>query len=150
MADNKYVNAKCFVFSPEGYEEITYEELCRRRDMDAKYRERKFIPLHGMLMEVTREEYIRFYREQRRQKYLYEQSLKSGDISYDMLTTDEFNGASILVDDSVDVAASVENKISKEEYREAENAIVELERLEFMDEAECLEEADLDRPDMEL
>lgn len=119
MADNKYVNAKCFVFSPEGYEEITYEELCRRRDMDAKYRERKFIPLHGMLMEVTREEYIRFYREQRRQKYLYEQSLKSGDISYDMLTTDEFNGASILVDDSVDVAASVENKIMLDKLKQA-------------------------------
>ena len=44
----------------------------------------------------------------------------------------------------------LELTLSKEEYREAENAIVELERLEFMDEAECLEEADLDRPDMEL
>lgn len=98
MADDKYSNAKCFVFSPDGYEEITYLELCRRRDMDTDYQERKFIPLHGMLLEVTSEEYIRFYREQRHQKYLEERSASNGDISIDMITIDTFNGADILAD----------------------------------------------------
>ncbi len=98
MADEKYANAKCFILSPDGYVEITYSELCRRRDTDTTYEERRFIPLHGMLMEVTQEEYIRFYKEQRRQKYIEERSEENGDISIDMLTTDTFIGADILSD----------------------------------------------------
>ncbi len=98
MADDKYANAKCFILSPDGYQEITYSELCRRRDTDRTYEDRRFIPLHGMLMEVTPEEYIRFYQEQRRQKYLDERSEDNGDVSVDMFTTDTFNGEDILVD----------------------------------------------------
>lgn len=62
MADEKYAKSKCFIFSPDGYEEITYSELCRRRDTDTNYQNRKFIPLHGMLMEVAQEQYAEFYR----------------------------------------------------------------------------------------
>ncbi len=97
MADDKYANSKCFIFAPDGYEEITYSELCRRREMDQSYEEKRFIPLHGMLMEVTPEQYREFYRNRRRQKYLDERSKDNGDISIDMLTTPEFNGADILV-----------------------------------------------------
>lgn len=43
MADEKYANAKCFILSPEGYVEITYSELCHRRDTDRTYEERRFI-----------------------------------------------------------------------------------------------------------
>ena len=61
MANKKYVNAKCFVFSENGYEEITYIELCHRCEHDKNYKDRKFIPLHGMLVEVTAKDYIDFY-----------------------------------------------------------------------------------------
>lgn len=111
MADNKYANAKCFVFSPDGYEEITYSELCRRRETDKSYAAKKFLPLHGMLMEVTPEQYREFYKERRHQKYLRERSEENGDFSYDMLTTEDFNGADILVDDSEDIAELVTRKI---------------------------------------
>ena len=57
MAEEKYAKAKRFILSPEGYQEISYLELCRRRDMEPDYQNRKFIPLHGMLMEVTPEQY---------------------------------------------------------------------------------------------
>ncbi len=107
MADDKYANSKCFVFSPDGYEEITYSELCRRRDIDTSYQAKRFIPLHGMLLEVTEADYIAFYKAKRRQKYLDERSEENGDISIDMLTTDEFNGADILVDDSDPIADQV-------------------------------------------
>lgn len=100
MADDKYAKSKCFIFSPEGYEEITYSELCHRRDTDPTYQDKKFIPLHGMLMEVSEADYVAFYKDKRRQKYLDEQSEENGDISVDMLTTEEFNGADILVDTS--------------------------------------------------
>lgn len=98
MAEEKYAKAKCFILSPEGYQEISYLELCRRRDMEPDYQSRKFIPLHGMLMEVTPEQYAEFYRIQNRQRYMDRRSADNGDISVDMLTTDEFNGADILVD----------------------------------------------------
>lgn len=96
MADKNYAEAKCFILSPNGYEEITYSELCRRIDADIHYRERKFVPLHGMLMEVMPEQYADFYRAKNRQRYLDRRSAENGDISIDMLTTDEFNGADIL------------------------------------------------------
>lgn len=110
MAEEKYAKAKCFVFSPDGYEEITYSELCRRRDTEESYKTRKFIPLHGMLMEVTPEQYIDFYRARNRQRYLEKRSAEKGDISIDKLTTPEFNGADILVSDE-DVAEQVVNQI---------------------------------------
>lgn len=53
-----------------------------------------------MLMEVTEEQYKEFYRQKRRQKYIDECSAENSDFSYDMLTTDDFNGEDILVDDS--------------------------------------------------
>ena len=48
MAEEKYAKAKCFILSPEGYQEISYLELCRRRDMEPDYQNRKFIPCKGM------------------------------------------------------------------------------------------------------
>ena len=110
MAEDNYANSKCFILSPDGYEEITYSELCRRRDTDETYRTKKFIPLHGMLMEVTPEQYIDFYRIRNRQRYLDKRSAEKGDISIDMLTTPEFNGADILVsgeDDAEQVASRI-------------------------------------------
>lgn len=84
MADESYATHKCFVLSPEGYEEITYDALCRRRESDPSYAQRKFIPLHGMLMEVTPEEYADFYRTQNRQAYY--STASTGSYDTDSLT----------------------------------------------------------------
>ena len=111
MAGNKYAKSKCFVFSKNGYEEITYSELCLRKDTDIRYQKKKFVPLHGMLMEVTPEQYADFYRTKNRQRYLDRRSAESGDISIDMLTTDEFNGADILIDTAEPVDEQVIRKV---------------------------------------
>ena len=118
MADDKYANAKCFILSPDGYEEIAYSELCRRRDTDTTYEDRKFIPLHGMLMEVTPEQYAEFYRAQNRQRYLDRRSANNGDISVDMLTTDEFSGTDILIDMEEPVDDQVIHKIMSDKLME--------------------------------
>lgn len=118
MAEDNYANSKCFILSPDGYEEITYSELCRWRDTDETYRTKKFIPLHGMLMEVTPEQYIDFYRIRNRQRYLDKRSAEKGDISIDMLTTPEFNGADILVSGE-DVAEQVANRIMLDKLRDS-------------------------------
>lgn len=100
-----YSEAKCFIKLENGFEEITYDELLNRADTDPSYIIKKFIPLHGMLMEVSQEEYSEFYKKQNRQKYLRLRSAKNSDVSIDMLTTDEFNGEDILVDYTQDVEA---------------------------------------------
>ena len=110
MSNNKFANSKCFILSSVGYEEITYTELCKRREVDDNYKSKKFIPLHGMLMEVTLDTYKEFYKNKRRQKYLKELSIKNADFSIDSLTTDDFNGENVLKSE-VDVAEDVINNI---------------------------------------
>ena len=106
-----FAKSKCFIKTDNGYEEITYEELLRREEADPSYKGRRFLPLHGMLMEVTPEQYRAFYKERRRQKYLYERSRDNRDISIDMLTTEQFNGADILVSDGMDIEEQVAYKL---------------------------------------
>ena len=68
-------------------------------------------------MEVTESTYLEFYRLQRRQKYTDERSRENKDISYDSLTTDEFNGEDILVDDGESVESQAIRNVTAEEIR---------------------------------
>ncbi len=94
---------KVFIIENGGYREITPAEHEFRKETDAGYREKKFIGLHSMIMEVSEKEYIGFYRNKRRQKYLDEQRRDNGDVSYDALNSDEFNGEEILIAELPDV-----------------------------------------------
>ena len=76
-------HTKCFILAASGYEEITYITLTERLESDPSYQDRKFIPLHGMLMEVSEDDYKDFYRERRRQKYLREEAVRADEVSYD-------------------------------------------------------------------
>ena len=133
MAEEKYAKAKCFILSPEGYQEISYLELCRRRDMEPDYQNRKFIPLHGMLMEVTPEQYAEFYRIQNRQRYMDRRSADNGDISVDMLTTDEFNGADILVHPGESIDELVIRKMQTDKLIDCLSLLEQAERLLIRD-----------------
>ena len=63
-------NAKCFIKIKKGYyEEITYKELNKRRNEDDTYKDKKFIYIHKMLMEVSQEEYIDYFKEIERNRY---------------------------------------------------------------------------------
>lgn len=116
----KYTPRKVFILENNRYTEITYEKFrLKVEDKTSSYADKLFIPLHGMLMEVEEEAYRDFYKDRRRQKYLKEQSAKNGDFSYDMLTTDEFNGDDILIDDSIDIEVQIEKKIMLEKLRQA-------------------------------
>lgn len=110
---------KVFVLEKGDYMELTYEEYCSRREQDPKYQKKLFLPLHGMLMEVTEEDYKAFYKARRRQKYLLEQSLANRDISIDMLTTEEFKDREILLDAGQNVADQVTNRILLDKLRAA-------------------------------
>ena len=110
----KYPPRKVFVLEDGMYVELTYAKFHQKKTC---YTGRRFIPLHGMLMEGSESNYKAFYKDKRRQKYLDERSAKNGDFSYDMLTTDEFNGEDILVDMASDTAGDVEKKIMLDNLR---------------------------------
>ena len=61
-----------FIFENGKYSEISYEQYTQRQKIYENYKNKKFIALHGMLMEVSQEDYIAYYKDKRRQKYLEE------------------------------------------------------------------------------
>ncbi len=70
-------------------------------------------------MEVDEDTYREFYKTKRRQKYLEERSVKNGDFSYDMLTTNDFNGEDILVDEMADTCEKAVSRIMLGRLRQA-------------------------------
>lgn len=115
----KYAPKKVFILENGKYKEITYSELQELEQSDKSYAEKFFLPLYGMLMEVTAETYKAYYRDKRRQKYIDERSLLNGDVSYDALDTDETLGAEVFADTKTDVEAAVINKMTVAELRKA-------------------------------
>lgn len=113
----KYAPRKVFILENGSYKELSYEKFCSLKEKDSIYADKFFIPLHSMLMEVTEETYRDFYKTQRRRKYINERSATNGDFSYDMLTTDDFNGEEILIDNSEDIATEVVHKIMLDKLR---------------------------------
>ena len=51
---------------------LSLAEHLDRRETDEEYQQKKFIGIHGMIMEVSESDYTAFYRAKRRQKYLAE------------------------------------------------------------------------------
>lgn len=115
----KYAPKKVFILENGNYKEITYFELKQLEQADKSYTDKFFLPLHGMLMEVTEETYKEYYRDKRRQKYIDERSKANGDISYNSFDTDEMLGEDILADKHTDVETQVINKITVEQLRKA-------------------------------
>ena len=112
----KYAPKKVFILENGTFLELNHAQFHQQKDT---YQGRRFLPLHGMLMEVSEDAYKAFYREQRRQKYLNERSNDNGDFSYDMLTTDEFNGEDILVDTLSDTSGQAEKNILLDKLKKA-------------------------------
>lgn len=103
---NKYI--LCFVLDDNGgYRPVPYSALVNDGIRNPEYINRYFLPLHGYLLEVSREDYLEYYRSNRRQRYIEERAKKNGDISYHALDTDDWQGESILEDLCVDVEAQV-------------------------------------------
>lgn len=80
----RYVPKKVFILE-EKYIELSYEEYCLLCEQNEENKMRRFVLLHGMLLEVQEREYLQFYREKRRQKYILEESARNGAISFEIL-----------------------------------------------------------------
>ena len=112
----KYAPKKVFIKENGNYIEITNEEHELRKETDDTYRKRKFLPLHGMLMEVDEEFYDDFYRQKDRDEYLTWRT-KNKDVSYNDYDTEECSGEEMLVDPDEDVATQVTDKLMLEKLR---------------------------------
>lgn len=102
-----FAPGKVFILVNGNYQEITPDEHKIRRETDERYQARKFIGLHGMIMEVSEHDYLEHYRAKRRQKYLAECAVDRGDLSYDALDSDEFSGEDIAIDPNSDLTDKV-------------------------------------------
>ena len=123
----KYAPKQVFIKENDNYIEISYQAFCEGQNN--VFKDRFFISLHNMLMEVDEAYYTEFYREQRREKYLRERAIEKGDIYYDSLDTEEFNGEDILVDPDEDVAQQVTDKLMAEHVRYVVSLLPDDERL---------------------
>ena len=123
----KYSPKQVFIKENDNYIEISYQAFCEGQNN--VFKDRFFISLHNMLMEVDEAYYTEFYREQRREKYLRERAIEKGDIYYDSLDTEEFNGEDILVDPDEDVAQQVTDKLMAEHVRYVVSLLPDDERL---------------------
>ena len=111
----KYAPKKVFIKENNEYVEISYQEYCDKEKTE--FKDKLFISLHDMLMEVDEEFYTEFYRERRREKYLRERAIDKGDIYYNSLDTEEFCGEDILIDPDENVAEQVTDKLMAEHIR---------------------------------
>ena len=122
-------NAKCFIKIKKGtYEEITYKELERRREECNIYKNKKFIPLHKSLLEVSENEYKEFYQEVEQKKYRKRQTRNLKFISINNIENDDVRGKDILVDESCNIEFEVEKKMEIERLR---NALLKLTEEEY-------------------
>ena len=109
-------NARCFILSDGNYEEeISYAELQARRVNNPVYATKRFIRLHGMLMEVTEADYRSFYRDKRRQQYIDEEASFHGTFSYNAYDSDELSGEELIQDTASPVDEQVAGKLCLED-----------------------------------
>lgn len=115
-------NAKCFIKIKKGfYEEITYKELNKRRNEDDTYKDKKFIYIHKMLMEVSQEEYIDYFKEIERNRYA-EKILKNfSDISIEQQQkeNEDMKTKDVIADPRCNVEFEVTRKIEVEKLKKA-------------------------------
>lgn len=108
-----------YIIENGGYTELTYEEFRRREQICPLYADKLFLPLYGNLMEVSKEDYEEYYRQRNRQIYIDRRASRNGDVSYNALTTDEFNGEDILIAEQPDVCDTVVESIMTDKLKEA-------------------------------
>ena len=108
-----------YIIENGGYTELTYEEFRRREQICPLYADKLFLPLYGRLMEVSKEDYEEYYRQRNRQIYIDRRASRNGDVSYNALTTDEFNGEDILIAEQPDVCDTVVESIITDKLKEA-------------------------------
>lgn len=110
---------KVYILSQDGYMEISYVELCNMRESDKTYSDNHFfIPLQGVLMEVSKIDYHEFYQDHERIQYLKTLDKQNGLLSIDAFDNEDDNGTDYVVDYNMDVEETTINLMMVEKVRE--------------------------------
>lgn len=114
-------NLKCFIKNENGeYEEITLQELEKRKNNSNSYQNKKFILVDDTLLEVSKTIYEDFYAEYERNKYIDKIMRKLQVISIEELRDNEdVRGIDIIGDKQCNVEKEVYKKIEIEKLKEA-------------------------------
>lgn len=105
----------CFVFDDNGgYRPLPYSALVSEGVRNPEYADRYFLPLHGYLLEVSKEDYLDYYRSERRYRYINERATSKGDLYYHALDSEDLQGESIIADLCADVEAQAIRNVMAE------------------------------------
>lgn len=107
---------KIFILENGKHKEITYQEFLKLKYDKKAFGNRKFVGVHGMIFEAEEKLYRKFYAYKRRLLYIAETAEEENieELSYDALTTAEFNGENIIVDAEQDFTEELELRIMTE------------------------------------
>lgn len=110
------------------YQEISYMELQKRRKADKLYKNKKFIKLDKILLEVSKLDYAKFDKEYQREKYV--ERLKK---KYKVISLDKENINRVTLKDIVqDTEENIVDIINrKDEIMKLEKALLELNKEEY-------------------
>lgn len=114
----KYEPKKVFVIEDGAYIELPYAEFCVRRESDTAYADKLMIPVHGMLMEVSKEAYESFYREKERIRYLRKLDREAGLLSLEVLGSERGSSEEVLPAEVSDIAELVAESLILDRLRE--------------------------------
>lgn len=107
----KRVPRRIFKLESREYIEISYEEYKQLMQHSPRPH---FWLFGGMLLEVPEKEHMEMNRERSRRMYVYKQSKKVEEFSYESMTEGDFEGNLILVDERSEVGEIVEKKLMVE------------------------------------
>lgn len=102
----KYAPKKVFILDKGSYTEISYQEFCECREKETSFTKKRFIPVQGMLLEVSEAVYTEFYREKERNRYLDKLDEKNGLVSLESVieaVKKRENSISALAESIVDI-----------------------------------------------
>lgn len=117
---NMKSNDKCFIkLNKNEYEEITYKELIERRKNLKEYRDKRFIKLDNVLLEVSKDEYRKIDLEDQREKYVGRLKNKYRTISLDKVYADNYTLKDVIPDSEEDLADKIQRKIEIEKIQRA-------------------------------
>ena len=115
----KYAPRKVYIKESGIYVELSYTDFCRRREADQGYMDKLFIPVQGCLLEVVREQYVDFYRDKERWRYLEKLDTKNNLLSLEGFTDSEGNVIDFIVDEAVDIAESAVHAVMADRLKTA-------------------------------
>ncbi len=95
----KYTPRKVYIKESGSNIELSYKNFCHRRKADQSYMDKLFIPIQGCLVEVVREQYVDFYRDKERWRYLKKLDVNHGLLSLEGFTDSEGNVPDFIVDE---------------------------------------------------